>query len=267
MHAYVINLARSVDRRTHITAELKKTGLDYEIFTAVDGRELDMADASIIDPSFLNKGVFPAGSAGCALSHVGVYRRIIEDGLNVALILEDDVTLPPDLAALADSVAEQLVGAEAALLSVDCPDPCEVSREGSVRLSSSRLLALPIDVTQLRSTGAYVITREACERMIKCVLPIRAQADAWSWFYREGALDRVRCVTPLPVLKSPDLTSTIGYYSLGDGLRSRLVGPLVRNKIPIVHQALAYRRKRILRQWGRVEIVSRPFVEMPSRLD
>ena len=51
MHAYVINLARSLDRRAHITAELKKTDLDYEIITAVDGRDLDLRDTTIIDPS------------------------------------------------------------------------------------------------------------------------------------------------------------------------------------------------------------------------
>ena len=51
MHAYVISLARSLDRRAHITAELAKTGLDYEIITAVDGRELDVRDTTIVDPS------------------------------------------------------------------------------------------------------------------------------------------------------------------------------------------------------------------------
>jgi glycosyl transferase family 25 len=267
MHVYVINLARSLDRRAHITAELKKTGLDYEIVTGVDGLELDLNDTSIVDPSYLTKTTFPEGGAGCALSHLSVYRKVIEDGLDEALVLEDDVTLPADLGSLADSVARQMVGAEVALLSVDSPDPCKMSLEGSIRLASSRLLALPIDIAQPRSTGAYVITREACERMAKFVLPVRVQADAWSYFYREGALDRVRCVAPLPVLKTPDLTSTIGYYSLGNGLRARLIGPLVHRRIPLLHQVLSYRRQRILRQWARVDLVSTPFVEMPSRLE
>jgi glycosyl transferase, family 25 len=266
VHAYVINLARSLDRRAHITAELRKTGVDYEIETAVDGRELDLGDTSIIDPSFVERSPFPEGSAGCALSHLNVYRKIIADGLDRALVIEDDVLLPADLGSLAETVAGELTGAEVALLSVDCPEPCRMSREGSLRLPSSRLLALPIDISQPRSTGAYVITRKACERMAESLLPIRVQADAWWYFYREGMLDRVRCVAPLPVLKTPELTSTIGYYSLGTGVRARLIGPLVRHKIPLLHQALSYRRQRILRQWSRVEFVDAPFVEMPSRL-
>jgi glycosyl transferase family 25 len=275
VHAYVINLARSLDRRAHITAELKKTGLDYEIITAVDGRDLDLRDTTIIDPSmpFIDPSLpvvdagLAAGSAGAALSHLSVYRKIIADGLNVALVLEDDLMLPTDLGSLADAVADQLAGAEVALLSYDSPDPCKVSVEGSIRLPSSRVLALPIDVRQPRSAGAYVITREACERMAKCLLPIRVQADAWWSFYREGYLDRVRCVTPQPVLKNATFTSTIGSYSLGNGFRGRLAGQLAHRKIPLVHQALSYRRRRIHRRWSQSELVDMLFIEKPSRLE
>ena len=267
MRAYAINLARSLDRRAHITAELKKIGLDYEIVTGVDGRDLDLHDTTSIDPSFLTRIVCPAGSAGAALSHQSVYRKIIADGVDKALVLEDDAMLPADLGSLADAVADQLTGAEVALLSVDSPDLFTMSLEGSTPLPAGRLLALPIDINQPRSAGAYIITREACERMIKCMVPIQVQADTWWFFYREGVLDRVRCVTPLPVFKSPKFTSTIGSYSLGDGVRARLIGPLVRHKIPILHQALSYRRQRIHRQWHQSELVDMPFIEKPSRLE
>jgi hypothetical protein len=93
------------------------------------------------------------------------------------------------------------------------------------------------------------------------------QADMWWFFYREGLLDRIRCVAPLPVLKNPNFVSTIAVYSLGNGVRARIAGPVVRSKLPVLHQVLAYRRQRIYRRWGRAEVVDRPFVEMPSRLD
>lgn len=265
VHAYVINLARSPDRRAHITAELKKTGIDYEIITGVDGRELDLNDVSLVDPSF--RSSFREASAGCALSHQSVYRKIIADDLDVGLVLEDDVRLPADLASLAHAVAGQMTGAEVAMLSVDSPEPCKMSREGSVHLPASRLLALPIDVSQPRSGAAYLITREACERMVSSAPPVRIVADAWWFFYREGMLDRVRCVAPLPVHKDGGLTSTIGSYSLGNGFRARLMAPLIRREIPLLHQALVYRRQRILRRWAQLEFVDTPFVESPSRLE
>lgn len=267
MYAYVINLARSLDRRTHITAELKKTGVDYEIITAIDGRDLDLHDTTIVDPSLPTRTQFLAGTAGAALSHLSVCRKIVADGLDVALVLEDDVTLPADLGSLADAVADQLAGAEVALLSYANFPTCKMSREGSIPLPSSRWLALPIDINEPKSGGAYIITRQACERMIKCVLPVRVNPDDWWFFYREGVLDRVRCVVPLPVFKSPKLASTLGSYSMGNSVKGRLVWPLVRRKIPLLHQALSYRRDRIYRQWSRSELVDMPFVEKPSRLE
>jgi glycosyl transferase, family 25 len=267
LYGYVINLTRSVDRRRHVTAELKKTGLKYEIITAVDGRELDLSDTSIVDPSLTTMTQFVPGVAGGALSHLSVYQRILADGLDEALVLEDDVMLPADLDSLADSVAQQLTGAEVALLSCDSPGPCKMSREGSVVLPSARQLVLPIDIRQPRSAGAYIITREACERMAKFMPPVRVNPDDWWFFYREGLLDRIRCVVPLPVLKNPNLISTMGSYALGNGLAARLAWPLVNRKIPVLHQALNYRRKRIYQRWSGVELVDIPFVEKASRLD
>jgi glycosyl transferase family 25 len=267
VRAYVINLARSTDRRAHITAELQKAGLDYEIMTAVDGRDLDLSDRAIIDPAFTYMCQLLQGTAGAALSHLNAYRKIVADGLDVALVLEDDVILPADLSSLADAVADQLTGAEVALLSYGSYRFCALSSEGSVQLPSSRLLALPIEIRTVNSGGAYIITREACERMIKCVLPVRVNPDDWWYFYREGALDRVRCVMPIPVLKNPELISTLGSYKLGNSLKDRLTWLLVRSKLPLVHHMLTRRRQRIYNLWSQQVLVDIPFIEKPSRLE
>ena len=141
-----------------------------------------------------------------------------------------------------------------------------MSGAGAVALPSSRLLALPIDVRPLVNAAAYVITREACERMLETGLPLRANADDWRLFFEDGIVDRIRCVLPQPVTKTARFESTIGLYSLGDGVKARLVRPLLRRKVPLVHQVVLYRRQRILRQWGKAEMVDVPFVYKPSRL-
>lgn len=265
VHAYVINLVRSPDRREHIKAELKKAGMDYQIVEGVDGRDLELDDPAMIAPSLLTScGQFPAGGAGCALSHLRVYQAILADGLDSALVLEDDVTLPADLGGLIDAVVGHLTGAEVALL--DYGSTCRMSLEGSVSLPSARLLALPLDVRQLEYSGAYLITRKACERMSERMPPVQVPADSWEFFYQQGFLDRVRCVFPLAVLKSPEFASMIGPYSLGNGLKARLLMPLAHRKIPLLHRAVVYRRQRIWRQTS-PEIVDMPFVDKPSRLE
>jgi glycosyl transferase family 25 len=266
VHAYVINLARSAHRRAHIIAELRKAAIDYEIVTGVDGLELDMHDQATVDPALFARSSWPEGMAGCALSHLRIYQKMIADGLDTALVLEDDVTLPGDLGALADALASHLAGAELVLLNYDSKDTIKMSREGAIDLPGSRRLVLPIDVRQPGSSAAYLVTRKAAERMVESVLPVRVSPDDWWFFYREGALDRVRCVIPLPVTKSARFESTIGLYGLGKGIKGRLLEPLVRRKVPVLHQVISYRRQLIYRQMTQSELVDLPFVEKPSRL-
>jgi glycosyl transferase, family 25 len=270
MRAFVINLARSADRRAHIIAELQKTNLDYEIITGIDGRDLDLSDPAIADPSVISANRLPAGTVGCALSHIEAYQRIIAEGADEALILEDDVNLPDDLGSVIDALAEYLTGAEVALLNYHADEVCQLSSTDAISLPSSRLLALPIDVSQLTSAGAYVITRTACERMTKHMPPVRANADDWQFFYNEELLDRIRGVWPPVVIKNPKLDSTIGSYSLGsaDDLKARLLRPIVRRKVPILRQIIIHRRQRIFRERNQSEVVSDvPFINKPSRID
>ncbi len=268
MRAYIINLARSPERRAHMIAQLEKSGIDYEIVEAVDGRDLDMNNPQTIAalaPSYRKSSWFLPTRAGCALSHLSVYRKIVADGPEHALILEDDVTVPADLSILLDALAEHLVGAEVALLSFDSTDTCKLSRRDSTELPSARQLVLPIDVNQPVSAAAYVVTLEACKRMDETRLPIRAKADDWGYFYNEGVLDRLRCVVPLAVTKTPDFASTMGYYS-EKSLKGRLLGLIARYDLRPLQRAVAYRRRWIWRKYTRVEFVDERSTEIPSKL-
>lgn len=266
MRAYVINLARSSERRAHVTAELEKVGIDYEFVDGVEGRDLDLADPLLIAPSVLDAQWFRPGVAGCAFSHLRVYEKILADGLDWALVLEDDIALPGDLERLAETVYRHMDGAEIVLLNYDSPDVCKMSKEGRMELPSSRLLVLPLNVNQPASSAAYVITRDACKRMVECIVPFQARPDNWGHFFNKGALDRVRCVMPLAVIKDPRFGSTIDYNAQGS-LKSRVLGIVLRYDLHFLEQIIAYRRRRIWRKWTRAELVDEPFIARPSRLD
>jgi glycosyl transferase family 25 len=268
VRAYVINLARSPERRGHMVAELDKCGLDYEVVNGIDWRDMSdetLRDPKIVHPFVHHKNWFRPGVAGCALSHVEVYRRILADGLDTALVLEDDVALPKDLGGLVDDVSEHMVGAEVTLLSYDSDSICKLSREGAIQLSSSRTLVLPIDVGKVASAAAFVITREACKRMNDSLLPVRAKADDWGFFFREGVLDRVRCVFPIAVEKSPAFASTIDYNPPGS-LKARLLATAIRHDVPFLNKAISYRRQRIWSRTTGAALVEEAFIEKPSRL-
>lgn len=220
MKAYVINLARAPRRRSHMRKQLEIAGLEYDFVEAVDGRLLDMQDGELVDKDAIEEGALGAdvgvpGTVGCALSHQRAYRQILENGVECALIMEDDVVLPRNVGAICEAVASCMSGPEVALLHFHSAAgrPCSVTRQGLRELGKWGQLLNIADLTHLASTGAYVVTAEACAAIIARNTPVRRKADAWQGFVVDGALDRVRCVSPMPVHTSPAFRSTIDSYA------------------------------------------------------
>jgi len=90
--AYVINLDRSPGRLTAVTENLRKEGLAFERIQAVDGAQLSrlvrMDNATRLCANFCTDG-----QIGCGMSHMKAWRKLLEDEVDVAIIMEDDVKL------------------------------------------------------------------------------------------------------------------------------------------------------------------------------
>jgi GR25 family glycosyltransferase involved in LPS biosynthesis len=245
-------------------AQLASAGIEYSFVSAIDDRALDLSESGTVAPSYLMRSDWRPGRIGNGLSHLRAYEQILSDGLDQALVLEDDVILPRDLGSLLDAVGPHLTGAEVALLHFDSHAVCELSTDGAVSLPGRRTLALPIDISVPVGGAAYVITREACARMTDVVLPVRAHSDDWLYWYNAGALDRIRCAYPHIVTKDPGFESTIDYAAPTSfkARTRRLVA-----SAPIFGALISYRRKNIWRKWTRIELVDKPFIKMPSRLE
>lgn len=268
MQVYVINLARSPDRRARIVTQLGEARVQYNIVNAVEAIDLDLSDTRVVNPMFASASATRPGVVGCALSHLEAYRRVLDDGLERACILEDDVLVPTDLGVLTDAITQHMSGAELVLLNFHSQEPCRITMKGAAHLPSPRLLVQVVDADQVGSAGGYLITREACARMVKTVLPVRVVADDWSFFYREGAIDRLRCVVPMPVVQSPDFRTTMCNGrpgSLYASVRETIAG----SGVPILRQALALRRRRHMQRYaiGRTEFVDELSASAPELQD
>lgn len=112
-------------------------------------------------------------------------------------------------------------------------------------LPASRLLVLVVDAHRPSSTGAYVIIREACARLLRIALPLRVHPRL-GLLPRSGCLDRVRCVVPMPV-HSATLRTTTDYYQPGS-MQARLREAVASGRVPIARQILALRRQRTFRR-------------------
>ena len=96
MHAYCINLDKRTDRREDARTEFDREGLDVEFFSATDGR---------IDPP-TGLYVTPA-EYGCSMSHTRIWRDMVRNGYETALVFEDDVCLVPNFKTKLEGILEE----------------------------------------------------------------------------------------------------------------------------------------------------------------
>ncbi|HMK96824.1 MAG TPA: glycosyltransferase family 25 protein [Acidimicrobiales bacterium] len=257
MQAYVINLARSAERRRAIEDQLRRLGQPYLLVEAVDGRSLDVHDEALVQPALLTRSTFKPGVAACSLSHLRVYERLLGTGEGVALVLEDDALLPVDIGALADETAAHMSGAEVVLLNYARPGGCQLSTYGQVPIGRGRLIAYPVEMDDLYCAAAYLITAEACRRMVERLLPVRWHSDEWGEFLSLGLLERVRCVAPRPVSQDRQFRTTIDAYA-AQSLQLRWREAVTKRRVPVLAQARTLRRRVKVRRWRRVELVPLP---------
>lgn len=98
----VLSLEDAVERRARLVAQLEAFGLDFEIVSAIDGRAgLSKRHETMIDRAATRDNLgrdMGDTEYACALSHHFLYRRVREDGLAGAVVLEDDAIVLPQFA-------------------------------------------------------------------------------------------------------------------------------------------------------------------------
>jgi glycosyl transferase family 25 len=172
---WVVSLERAAHRRAFVRQAFAAAGLDFELVDAVDGTSLTADDRraysrmrALYD---LGRGL-SAGEVGCALSHLSLLRRLVDEDLPDALIVEDDVAPGPQLERL-------LLTRERMLSRCDVVTFCRLSRTAEpvpvmdlgegIRLVSYR--GMPF------GAQCYLITREAARRVLAHAFPISLPFD------------------------------------------------------------------------------------------
>lgn len=85
----VINVKSFVERRRHVEAQLARFGLRGEFVHDFDADEI----TPDIDRRWFAGTELNAGQKSCALKHIAALRRIVAEGWQRCLVLEDDVVL------------------------------------------------------------------------------------------------------------------------------------------------------------------------------
>ncbi|MGC4410991.1 glycosyl transferase family 25 (plasmid) [Rhizobium rosettiformans] len=97
---FAINLDRSTDRWLRLSSRANELGLGVTRVSAVDGKWTAKDEREATDDLAFRRNtgrLMLAGEYGCYRSHIRALHTFLDSGVDVGLIIEDDVELTPDL--------------------------------------------------------------------------------------------------------------------------------------------------------------------------
>lgn len=177
MKTYIINLKKSLERRSYMVELLRPYQDFLEIFfiEAVNGRDMSKEQLANVweqKATYKTYGRYmKSGEIGCALSHRKCYEEILRQHDDMALILEDDISF-------------QNVDVKNIILSVEkivqTEKPMVVLLSGDYWYTRKKFQLDNIqfaNVHEAMGAIAYVVNKSAAQRMIS--LSRRYLADDW----------------------------------------------------------------------------------------
>lgn len=178
---YVISEKNAEDRRASILTNFQSHGVEPQFFDAIMGNELTPKE---LESLAVDLGVMRLGEVGCALSHLGVYKNLLESQKPYIFVFEDDVQLNTvffqelaDLQKFLDRHTEPLV---LLLYKAVAHTKPIVYKEGK-----------PFILRALAGTEGhgYVINRKAAENILRFQTPPRIEIDAWAQYLKFNLLE------------------------------------------------------------------------------
>ena len=242
---FVISLLRSKERRNHIKKELGEKKLNFEFFDAIDGSFLEMENDPRIDyeivkrsPNWLTNNI-----VGCCLSHAYCYKKVIDENLDFAIILEDDVIIQhSNLENLISNILINSNSGTVTLLYYQSFEKITFRKSDGINVSSG-VMAFNASGLNPISTGAYLIDRESCENMFNYTMPIHTGPDCWMEFHEKGAIKHLRLLYPIPIT-TMDFQSTVTNIEIQgkSKILKKIISWINSYKVPILYFLLQQRR-------------------------
>lgn len=257
---FVINLKSSTERRKIMERQLNKLSLPFEIFDAVNGASLSEEEIlTLYDSDYYNSrpSYYSRGMVGCTLTHYYIYRKIVEENIQNAFILEDDMALNNDLPGILSKLPAELRKDEAIMLFYQSYSPIKLTKDSAISLEGPYKLYQVADLDGLISTAAYFISNEAAQTMLNKILPISNVPDDWKKFYDRNMLNGVRVVYPF-LLDNTYQKTTINPTSQGGVLFQKLLSIVEDYKIFPIYHLLKRRRKKNTAKTRRCFVVDEP---------
>ena len=135
-------------------------GLDIHVVEAVDGRKVDTAVDAFWNAN-PRRRLLNAGEIGCMMSHISIWRRIVSERIDCAVVLEDDLCVSSGFGDLIRAIGDL---PDIGLLKLDTDqNPVVTHNHSTTSILGHECHRLLKGGSR---TGGYVIWRSAAEQML-----------------------------------------------------------------------------------------------------
>jgi GR25 family glycosyltransferase involved in LPS biosynthesis len=189
--AFCITLERRADRWRRFQDQSGIEQLNVKRFIGVDGKTIDLNKddriTTLTKRNIITKSrrsheeLNSIGGVGCALSHIAVWKWMVDQNQEICLVFEDDAIVPPNFVNKANEIINKssllkdqkkwdlwLLGGKWDDLS---SIPNETKNSGIVRIGAFVLF------------HGYVITLKMAKRLLQDAFPIHCHIDIWASIY------------------------------------------------------------------------------------
>ncbi|MCL2440279.1 MAG: glycosyltransferase family 25 protein [Treponema sp.] len=223
MKIFIINLLKNADRREFIKLQFNNfNNITYEYFNAVDGRNLTNHELNYYydkEKAIKTYKELSLGEIGCSLSHKFIWKKMVEENIERAVIFEDDVTIKPDFFNILEKlenikINKLIVKLEKCFWREQNEDNVKVGRFTPwhiIKLNNDFFIGQPRISPCL--TWGYYIDLEAAKTLCNIYPKVYLVSDAWYYF---------RKYINLRMLNIPVITNNDDLFSSAiDGIEIR----------------------------------------------
>lgn len=211
---YYINLARSSDKKKFMESQLNRFKFSHSRIDAVDGQNLDMDRLNeFAVPSRVQewKHLLKPNAIACSMSHHRAYEKMLDENVDIALILEDDIELGNDFESVLEKCLPKIKDNDIYLIYFHGDEKIFITKDTEY-VDPKHSIYRAKTAWGAYSAGGYILSRKTAEKLRQHVFPVHTTADSWGTFKRDAVIGNLWAILPL-VTKDAPFVSDIGYGS------------------------------------------------------
>lgn len=238
MKIFFTNLTGFDQRKAFMTKQLSDLGLSFEVIDCIDGRQWQKQDIQqIVSPRLFEmyeqygSAWLTKGAIAATQTHVErIYKKMVAENIDYALVLEDDVRLAADFLPFFKALEQWIYSnqpTDVLLLYTVSKSTQVLQKSTAIPIHQSYRLYSPQSIN-MNFGGAYIIGKMAAASLLAAQSPIQRIADWWGDHAAAGVISGVRIVYPFPC-STGEFESTLGYQkkSISGFLRRIGAGKIV----------------------------------------